>query len=124
MQMCIFLIGKMSSFRGDFSDVSAKTATVRVAGSKSLTPIAKSVRNAENILKKQNSNIIAAFASDKKADGLLALAALDQALLEFDTVIENKDKQEVCASIFFLLILCSKSNKMLFEILESCTKFL
>ena len=43
------------------------------AGSKSLGPIGKRVRAANSILEKDSAVIIAAFAPDKKAEGLAAL---------------------------------------------------
>lgn len=68
---------------------------LRIPGSKSLGPVARSVRTAESTLQREEKAIIAAFAADKKADGLAALEGLKGALSEFDKVLETKDKQEV-----------------------------
>eukprot|EP00873_Tetraselmis_striata_P046079 jgi/Tetstr1/466343/TSEL_010873.t1 len=68
---------------------------LRIPGSKSLGPVARSVRKSEQILKDKKSEIVSAFAKSKADDGLLALVNLSSALSEFDTVLENQDKQEV-----------------------------
>eukprot|EP00193_Tetraselmis_chui_P010667 CAMPEP_0177779138 /NCGR_PEP_ID=MMETSP0491_2-20121128/16395_1 /TAXON_ID=63592 /ORGANISM="Tetraselmis chuii, Strain PLY429" /LENGTH=451 /DNA_ID=CAMNT_0019298593 /DNA_START=174 /DNA_END=1529 /DNA_ORIENTATION=+ len=68
---------------------------LRVPGSKSLGPISRAVRKAEQILKDKKGEIVGAFAKDKADAGLLALVNLSSALAEFDTVLESQDKQEV-----------------------------
>ncbi|KAK9816473.1 hypothetical protein WJX72_000720 [[Myrmecia] bisecta] len=68
---------------------------LRIPGSKSLGPIAKSVRKAENTLGKERQRIVEAFAPDKKEAGMAALANLDRSFAEFDKIIESGDKQEV-----------------------------
>lgn len=68
---------------------------LRIPGAKSLAPIIKSVRTAESTIKSDEKTIVNAFATDKKADGLAALAGLKVALAEFDQVLDAKDKQAV-----------------------------
>jgi hypothetical protein len=79
------------------SELESINDALRIPGSKSLGPVARSVRTAESTLQREEKAIIAAFAADKKADGLAALAGLKGALSEFDTVLETNDKQAVPA---------------------------
>lgn len=53
------------------------------------------MRSASRVLEKDNAKIVAAFAADKKEDGLTALANLKDALSEFDKVLAAEDKQAV-----------------------------
>jgi cyclophilin family peptidyl-prolyl cis-trans isomerase len=69
--------------------------SLRIPGSKSLGPIAKAVRKAENVLGKEKQGLIRDFAPDKKAEGEQAIADLERAFAEFDKVIDTGDKQEV-----------------------------
>lgn len=62
-------------------------------GSKSLGPIARSVRSAQSSVTSGRDKIIAAFMPGKREAGLAALAKLDQGLLEFQALIDAKDKQ-------------------------------
>mmetsp|Transcript_16936 Transcript_16936/g.47266 ORF Transcript_16936/g.47266 Transcript_16936/m.47266 type:complete len:456 (-) Transcript_16936:331-1698(-) len=69
--------------------------SLRIPGSKSLGPIARSVRRSEDILKNNKGEIVAAFAPGKADSGMAGLIALEKSLAEFDEVIKNQDKQEV-----------------------------
>lgn len=64
-------------------------------GSKSLGPIARSVRGAQSVIASQRAKIVADFAPAKRADGEAALAKLEAALAEFQAIIDAKDKQLV-----------------------------
>jgi hypothetical protein len=68
---------------------------LRIPGSKSLTPVARSVRTAEATLTREEAKITQAFAPDKRQDGLAAIDALKAALRDFDNVLKKEDKQEV-----------------------------
>lgn len=68
---------------------------LRIPGSKSLNPISRSVRKAEATFTKDYNKIVAAFAPDRKDEGIAALEGLKAAFAEFDKVLEDKDKQEV-----------------------------
>mmetsp|Transcript_34778 Transcript_34778/g.88082 ORF Transcript_34778/g.88082 Transcript_34778/m.88082 type:complete len:421 (-) Transcript_34778:340-1602(-) len=76
-------------------DLESIAEALRIPGSKSLGPVARSVRNAQSTLKSQRAAIVAAFAPDKKAAGTAALEALDKCLEEFTALIDAKDKQAV-----------------------------
>jgi cyclophilin family peptidyl-prolyl cis-trans isomerase len=68
---------------------------LRIPGQKSLGPIQRAVRTAEQTLDRDEKAIVSAFAPDKKAAGLSAVQGLRGAFKQFDTVLEEKDKQEV-----------------------------
>jgi cyclophilin family peptidyl-prolyl cis-trans isomerase len=68
---------------------------LRIPGNKSLGPVARAVRTSQSTLEKERNAIINDFAPDKKADGLAALEKLDTGLLEFQALIDAKDKQAV-----------------------------
>ena len=68
---------------------------LRIPGSKSLGPIAKRVRFASSTLDKEEKNIRASFPSSNVAAGDAAIAKLRTGLKEFQTLIDNEDKQEV-----------------------------
>lgn len=77
------------------SELESINEALRIPGSKSLNPIARSVRTAENTLDREEKSIVSALADDKKKDGLQAIQELKAAFKLFDDVLEQKDKQEV-----------------------------
>ncbi|KAG1654651.1 hypothetical protein FOA52_010279 [Chlamydomonas sp. UWO 241] len=68
---------------------------LRVPGSKSLGRVSRSVNSARSTLDRQRGAIEAAFAPEKRAAGMAALASLDGSLAEFQKIIDFQDKQEV-----------------------------
>lgn len=64
-------------------------------GSKSLGPISRSVRGATSVIASQRDKIVADFAPAKRAEGEAALVKLEAALVEFQGIIDAKDKQLV-----------------------------
>lgn len=75
----------------------AITEELRVPGSKSLGPISRSVRQAQAAVTSGRDKIVADFAPAKRAEGEAALAKLEASLVEFNALIEAKDKQvRVC----------------------------
>lgn len=66
---------------------------LRIPGSKSLGPIAKSVRNASSLLERDGGKILGALAD--KASGQAALDKLKAGLVEFQAIIDAKDKEAV-----------------------------
>jgi hypothetical protein len=68
---------------------------LRIPGSKSLGPIIRATRSAENTFFKEQKVIIAALASDKKDAGLEAIEKLKTAFKELDAILEAQNKQEV-----------------------------
>lgn len=73
----------------------AITEELRVPGQKSLGPISRSVRTAQQAVTSGRDKIVADFAPAKKAEGEAALARLEASLVEFNALIEAKDKQIV-----------------------------
>lgn len=76
-------------------DLEGISDDLRVPGSKSLGPIGKRVRSANSVLERDSATIVAAFAADKKADGLAALDDLKKSLAEFQAILDAQDKQAV-----------------------------
>lgn len=76
-------------------DLESITEQLRVPGSKSLGPISRSVRGAQSVVTSQRDKIAADFAPAKRADGEAALAKLEASLVEFQAIIDAKDKQLV-----------------------------
>jgi hypothetical protein len=74
-------------------DLEAITEELRVPGSKSLGPIARSLRGAQSVVTSQRDKIVADFAPSKRAAGEAALAKLETSLAEFQAIIDAKDKQ-------------------------------
>jgi hypothetical protein len=74
-------------------DLESITEQLRVPGSKSLGPISRSVRGAQSVVTSQRDKIAADFAPAKRADGEAALAKLEASLVEFQAIIDAKDKQ-------------------------------
>lgn len=68
---------------------------LRIPGNKSLGPVARAVRTSQSVLAKEKAAIVNDFAPDKKAAGLAALDKLDAGLVEFQALIDTKDKQAV-----------------------------
>jgi hypothetical protein len=64
-----------------------------VPGSKSLGPIARSLRGAQSAVSSGRDKIVSAFAPSKRAEGEAALAKLEASLTEFQAIIDAKDKQ-------------------------------
>jgi hypothetical protein len=64
-----------------------------VPGSKSLGPIARSLRTAQSAISSGRDKIVADFAPSKRAEGQAALAKLEASLVEFNAIIDAKDKQ-------------------------------
>jgi cyclophilin family peptidyl-prolyl cis-trans isomerase len=76
-------------------DLELIAEALRIPGSKSLGPVAKAVRSSQSVLTKERNAIINDFAPDKKEAGLAGLERLDQGLIEFQALIDAKDKQAV-----------------------------
>mmetsp|Transcript_9752 Transcript_9752/g.26429 ORF Transcript_9752/g.26429 Transcript_9752/m.26429 type:complete len:447 (+) Transcript_9752:63-1403(+) len=68
---------------------------LRIPGSKSLGPVAKAIKNSQNILTKQRKQIEADFAPGKEETGKQALDDLSRSLTEFAAIVDAKDKQAV-----------------------------
>ncbi|KAG2448190.1 hypothetical protein HYH02_006775 [Chlamydomonas schloesseri] len=76
-------------------DLESISEALRIPGSKSLGPVARSVRGAQDVLSRQKDAIIKDFAPDKKAYGLANIDKLADSLTEFQAIVEAKDKQAV-----------------------------
>ncbi|GFR40727.1 hypothetical protein Agub_g1336 [Astrephomene gubernaculifera] len=68
---------------------------LKVPGSKSLGPVSRAVRAAQDVLSRQRDAIVKDFAPDKKAAGLASIERLQAGLNEFQAIVEAKDKQAV-----------------------------
>ncbi|KXZ56972.1 hypothetical protein GPECTOR_1g878 [Gonium pectorale] len=76
-------------------DLESISEALRIPGSKSLGPVARSVRGAQDVLSRQRDAIIKDFAPEKKAYGLDNMEKLATSLTEFQALVEAKDKQAV-----------------------------
>jgi cyclophilin family peptidyl-prolyl cis-trans isomerase len=76
-------------------DLEHISEALRIPGSKSLGPVAKSIRSSSSILDKDKSKIFSAFAPGSEADGEAAFNKLKAGLVEFQAIVDAKDKEAV-----------------------------
>ena len=77
------------------SELESISEQLRIPGSKSINPVQRRVSAAKSTLTREEKNIVAAFAADKKDSGMKAIESLKNDLKEFDKVLENGDKQAI-----------------------------